>query len=179
MNGKGVLLRVRQGIYLIVPLLLLVLVISFLAGGAADSLSPSGDLLRVAEVYRGHPIARSSCGGDTCTGVAPDVVRVRIPDEMGPVELSAELALQYRTSAGDAAEIVMQLRSAEGRRGVAPTSYVLRAGGATSTSVTWAAGRLVPGRYRFAWGIQPRSSSNASFDLVVSKAVLVVEAVRI
>lgn len=136
------------------------------------------DVFRETRVYRGSPVAGVSCRGDVCSAALPASVAATLPTDMGNVDVTVSLTVEYATTPGDGPLIDMEMK-APGERSadMRPGPLQLRGGARTTTTLVWLERNVAPGGgdHVFDWAIEA-SHLAPPFRATITEAVLVLEA---
>lgn len=119
----------------------LVLAVMLLAGRALDGTPAKSqtvvlDTYRMAHVYEGHPVADLVFSSDSGAVSTAAPIAVEVPDELGIVDVTMTLTVDYRTSPNARGGLSMHLAGAHSRPlpnqialGAAPTGH--------TTTIVW------------------------------------------
>lgn len=121
----------------------------------------------------------TTCGGDTCVGTGPAEFAFEVPVGLGTYDLLVQLTVEYRTSRGDDAQVVVRHKEGSGTFAeVPPGPLQLRSGTLTTTTLTWRLKDLVSSDETHVVDWRPQVvARDGNYSVRLQRSILVVTAI--
>jgi hypothetical protein len=152
-----------------------------LAHPASPQGAPEQVFHQVSRTIPGDPVARLSCGEDTCIHSSIPRVPIDIPSGFGPADLVATLTVEYAASRNVTAALAVAVRSGDQPFArMRPGLLRLRGGGPTTTSASWLLRGVSTGEpLSVRIGFRRVGPASKPWHATLHEALLLVEAVSV